>query len=372
VHFNAFATASGAKSWNELPALAAPFVVYWMDEHCGVTVRPPSRSSVKAQARNTVEQMLQLVVPGFMSPSRRANAKPLSDQVPGFFDYLRDERGLRPTTLDDYAHHLRVLEAYLQQLGVSFADITPSLISAFVTERGRRLGRHSMQGVVTTLRPLFSYAHRQGLIAVDLARSVPRPRVYRQASIPRAISWDDVQRMLAGVDRRSAVGRRDYAMLLLLVSYGLRAREVAALRLDDIDWKQNLLQVPTRKGGHSTIYPLSTAVGEAIIEYLRRDRPEIDDRRLFRLAKAPYSPLNHWAISQRASRRLHAVGIEVARAGSHTLRHTCVQRLVDADTPFKTIGDYVGHSSPSSTLVYGKVALHKLRQLTIGEAEDML
>lgn len=372
VHFDAFATASGATSWNELPALAAPFVAHWVDKHCGAAVRPQTRSSVKAQARNAVEQMLQLVVPGFVQPSRRADANPLSDQVPGFFNHLREERGLRPATLHRYAHHLRVFETYLQQLGESFAGVAPSLISAFVTERGQRLGRHGMRGVGTTLRTLFSYAHRQGLIPVDLARSVPRVRLYRQASIPRAISWDDVQRMLDGVDRRSAVGRRDYAMLLLLVSYGLRAREVAALRLDDIDWKQNLLHVPTRKGGHSTIYPLSAAVGEAIIEYLRRDRPEVDDRHLFRLAKAPYSPLNHWVISNQVSRRLHAVGIKVARAGSHTLRHTCVQRLVDADTPFKTIGDYVGHSSPSSTLVYGKVALHKLRQLTIGEAEDML
>lgn len=144
------------------------------------------------------------------------------------------------------------------------------------------------------------------------------------------------------------------------------------MRLDDIDWKQSLLHVPTRKGGHSTIYPLSAAVGEAIIEYLRRDRPAVDDRHLFLLAKAPYSAVSHWVISDRVSRRLCAAGIKVARAGSHTLRHTCVQRLVEADTPFKTIGDYVGHSSPQSTLVYGKVALHKLRQLTIGEAEDML
>ena len=128
----------------------------------------------------------------------------------------------------------------------------------------------------------------------------------------------------------------------------------------------------TRKGGHSTIYPLSAAVGEAIIEYLRRDRPAVDDRHLFLLAKAPYAPTSHWVISQRVSERLRVVGIKVARAGSHTLRHTCVQRLVETDTPFKTIGDYVGHSSPQSTLVYGKVALHKLRQLTIGEAEDML
>ncbi|HXQ46811.1 MAG TPA: tyrosine-type recombinase/integrase [Caulobacteraceae bacterium] len=373
VHFDAFATAAGAASWNDLPALVAPFVEHWVDEHCGALVRPASRASVRARARVSVEEMLQLVVPGFVRPSLRAATTPFLDKAPGFFDYLREERGLRPATLHRYEHNLRVFENYLQQVGVSrLLDITPSLITAFVTKRGRRLSRRGMQGVSDSLRGVLHYAHRQGLIPADLARAVPRGRDYRQASIPRAISWDDVQRMLDGVDRRSAVGRRDYALLLLLVSYGLRAREVAAMRLDDIDWKQSLLHVPIRKGGHSTIYPLSAAVGEAIIEYLRRDRPAVDDRHLFLLTKAPYSPISQGVVPSRVSARLHAAGIKVALAGSHTLRHTCVQRLVEADVPFKTIGDYVGHSSPKSTLVYGKVALHKLRQLTLGEAEDML
>jgi integrase/recombinase XerD len=373
VHFDAFAAESGATSWNELPALVAPFLAQWIEKHCGASARPRSSSSAKSRACAAVEEMLQLVVPGFVRPSRRATTIPFLDKAPGFFDYLREERGLRPATLHRYDHHLRAFEGYLQQAGIGqLSDITPSLITAFAIDRGQRLGRHGMKGCAASLRGLLHYAHRQGLIPADLARSVPRGRNYSQASIPRAISWDDVQRMLDGVDRRSAVGRRDYALLLLLVSYGLRAREVAAMRLDDIDWKQNFLHVPTRKGGHSTIYPLSAPVGEAIIEYLRRDRPAVDDRHLFLLARAPYLPVSHWVISERASRRLRAVGIKVARAGSHTLRHSCVQRLVEADMPFKTIGDYVGHSSPKSTLVYGKVALHKLRQLTIGEAEDML
>ena len=373
VHFDAVAAESGATSWNELPALAAPFVAQWIEKHCEALARPQSRILAKSRAGAAVEEMLQLVVPGFVRPSLRAVTPPFLDRAPGFFDYLREERGLRPATLHKYDHHLRAFEGYLQQAGVGqLSEITPSLLTAFAIDRGRRLGRHGMKGCAASLRGLLHYAHRQGWITADLARAVPRGRDYRLASIPRAISWDDVQRMLDGVDRRSAVGRRDYALLLLLVSYGLRAREIAALRLDHIDWKQNLLHVPTRKGGHSTIYPLSAPVGEAIIEYLRRDRPAVDDRHLFLLAKAPYSPVSYWVISQRVSWRLRAAGITVARAGSHTLRHTCVQRLVEADVPFKTIGDYVGHSSPKSTLVYGKVALHKLRQLTIGEAEDML
>ncbi len=182
----------------------------------------------------------------------------------------------------------------------------------------------------------------------------------------------DLQRVLDGVDRRSAVGKCDYALLLLLVSYGLRAREIAAMQLEDLDWKQAQLRVPTRKGGHSTIYPLSATVGDAIIDYLRAGRPVVDDRHLFLVTKTPYSPMAHWTVSGRASSRLRAAGIKVPRAGSHTLRHTCVQHLVESDVPFKVIGDYVGHRREESTLVYGKVALHRLRQLVIGDAEEAL
>lgn len=195
---------------------------------------------------------------------------------------------------------------------------------------------------------------------------------YKQASIPRAIAWSDVERVLGAVDRRSAVGKRDYALLLLLVSYGLRAREIAALQLDDLDWKQAQLRVPTRKGGHSSLYPLSATVGEAIIDYLRAGRPAVDNRHLFLTTKMPYSPMYHFTVSGQVASRLRAAGVRVPRAGSHTLRHTCVQRLVESDVPFKIIGDYVGHRREQSTMVYGKVALHRLRQLVIGDAEEAL
>ena len=100
------------------------------------------------------------------------------------------------------------------------------------------------------------------------------PQAYRLSDIPRSITWSEVRDVLAGVDRRTPAGKRDYAILLLLVSYGLRGREVAALTLDDIDWKRERLAVPERKAGHSTAFPLSATVGEAIIDYVRHGRPQ--------------------------------------------------------------------------------------------------
>jgi integrase/recombinase XerD len=189
--------------------------------------------------------------------------------------------------------------------------------------------------------------------------------------LPRSISWADVRKMLESVDRRSALGKRDYAILLLLVTYGLRAHEVAGLRLDDIDWKRERLMVSERKAGHNTAYPLSSAVGEAIVGYLKHGRPQTSDRHLFFRALAPRAPLTSRAISGRVTNYLHKAGISVGRPGSHTLRHTCVQRLVDAELSFKTIGDYVGHASPSSTQIYAKVAVEALREVALGHGEEL-
>jgi integrase len=216
------------------------------------------------------------------------------------------------------------------------------------------------------------YLHREKLIPKDLGQSIDAPRKYRLSNIPRAISWAEVERMLASVDRRSAVGKRDYAILLLLVTYGLRSREVAALTLEDIDWERERLRVPERKAGHSTAYPLSPIVGEAIVDYLKHGRPERADRQIFYRVMAPWSPMTSGAISTRTTYYLHRAGITVARSGSHTLRHTCVQRLIDAHFPLKTIGDYVGHGSPESTAIYAKVSVESLREVAMGDGEEVV
>jgi site-specific recombinase XerD len=372
IQFNAFAQAQGATTWEELPSLVEPFVADWMQRRGTWCRTAHDRTCVRSNARVPVEQLLRLLLPDFVGTQRCA-VLPFETSAPGFFVYLREERGLRPETLHRYRHHLGAFEAYLQRVGNSeWAGLSPALINAFIIESAQRLSPGGVTGRSGTLRVFLRYLRRQGLIVSDLSRAVPRGRSYRQASVPRSITWDDVERVLQVVDRRDPLGRRDYAMMLLLTSYGLRAKEVAALQLDDIDWPDAKLHVSGRKGGHSTIYPLSAAVGEAIVDYLRFGRPQVEHRDLFLTTRAPYMPISHWCASQRAGVYIRAAGVDVRRPGSHTFRHACVQRLVDADIPFKVIGDYVGHRTAQSTQVYGKVALHKLRELTLGEAEDVL
>lgn len=369
--FGEFAGARGDSAISELPAQVEAFVAERVDRH---DARTRSTRPMAKEVRGPVEQMLSVVLPGFEPSGRRHHAQPFAEVVPGFFDYLVEERGLRPASVLGYHHHLERFEAYLRRIGVeSIQDLSPAILSAFVVERaGSGLAKSTVRGSAGALRVFLRYAHRQGVLAGDLSAAVGWPQVYRLSNIPRSISWADVNRVLACVERRTEAGRRDYAILLLLVTYGLRGREVAALTLDDIDWKRERLAVPERKAGHSTAFPLSAVVGEALLDYLQHGRPETSDRQVFFRAVAPRQPIGAAAVSSLARHYLLKAGVDVPRPGSHTLRHSAVQRLVDANFDLKTIGDFVGHRSPRSTEVYAKVAVEALREVALGDGEAVL
>ncbi|MDE2991886.1 MAG: tyrosine-type recombinase/integrase [Chloroflexota bacterium] len=371
LRFGTFAYDRGARCYAELPPVVRPFVEHWITRPDHRRAPGPVRPRLAQEIRRPIEQMLRLIVPGFVGTQRPVLATPFIDQAPGFFAYLRDERGLRAATLTEYTHHLRQLAAYLRDHRLDdLRALSPVVISGFLTDRSRHLSRSGIACRCVVLRVFLRYLHREGLVARDLSRTVETPRVYRLAKVPRSIQWDEVRRMLEAVDRRTVVGRRDYAMLLLLVTYGLRAREVAALTLDDIDWSHDRLRIPERKAGHSTAYPLSPLVGGAIIDYLKSGRPTTQSRRVFFRIIAPCKPIESHAVSCRVTYYLREAGIVVPRPGSHTLRHTCVQRLVDAGWPLKSIGDYVGHRSSASTEVYSKVAIETLREVACGDGEE--
>ena len=373
MHFARYSQDHGAKAWADLPAQVEPFVEQLVHER-GVNCRDEqARRSLARDFRNPIHQMLRLVVPDFAGNSREHLPFPFVGEVPGLCGYLQQERGISPNTLHNYVYCLRSLETYLKSVGVAkLNELSPTILSAFVTVRGQEWGKSALKGLCSTVRVLLTYLHREGLLARDLSPSVQAPKSYRLAGIPRSIPWSDVQRMLEGVDRRTGTGRRDYAILLLLVTYGLRSREVAALTLEDLNWEQERLRVPERKAGHSTAYPLSPIVGEAILDYLKNGRPKTTDRHVFFRSFAPPGPLGAPAISERAAHYLRRTGVKVPRPGSHTLRHTCVQRLVDAHFSLKDIGDYVGHGSPESTRIYSKVDVQTLREVALGNGEEVL
>ena len=373
MEFGEFARHCGATKFEELPSHVEAFTVHWLKKHGQGCKSDGARKKVEDEARNPVEQMLALVIPDFADNGRARAPDPFQDQAPHFFDYLRNERGLRETSISCYRFDLRAFEKYLQDIGLhELQAISPVVLSGFLTDRSGGLSKTGIKNRCGMLRVFLRYLYRERVVARNLSGTVESPRVYRLSSIPRSITWDEVHRMLEAVDRRTPVGKRDYAILLMLVTYGLRGREVAALTLDDIDWRRERLRIPERKAGHSTAYPLSPIVGEAILDYLQHSRPQTSDRHVFFRFLPPRRPMTFSGVSSRASHYLHKAGIPVSRPGSHTLRHTCVQRLVDATFSLKAIGDYVGHERTTSTQIYAKVAVDTLREIGSGVGEEVL
>jgi integrase/recombinase XerD len=240
IRFGEFARASGANKFEDLPAYVEPFIGDWLNRRKR-EYSESQRSVAARELRNPIRQLLRLILPNLGSDIRSA-PDPFTDVAPGFFDFLRRERGLREATIVQYRHYLQRFQDYLQRLGQSLLpDLPPIAISGLITESGETRDKRSVQSLCSILKVFFRYLYRVGLMTRDLSKAIESPRRYRLSNLPRSITWNEVEQMLLKVDRRSAVGKRDYAILLLLMTYGLRSREIGALTLDDIDWKRDRL-----------------------------------------------------------------------------------------------------------------------------------
>lgn len=171
------------------------------------------------------------------------------------------------------------------------------------------------------------------------------PRYYALERMPCALPWETVQRLLGAVDTTTLRGRRDFAMLKLLVTYGLRAGEIEGLRLQDIDWRRDLLHIRRSKPGRPLRLPLMRDVGEAILTYLQKGRPKTKCRELFVRVQPPHTPLKSH-VSNTVTYYMRKAGIESVRTGAHVIRHSFAVHLLRQGKPLKTITDLLGHRNP--------------------------
>ena len=184
-------------------------------------------------------------------------------------------------------------------------------------------------------------------------------------SVPRGIAVDQAQKLLNSVDRSTPVGRRDYAILLLLARLGLRAGEIAFLTLEDIDWRAGTLIV-TLKGGRRSVYPLTEEIGEAIADYLRSGRPESDDRRVFLQARAPFRAFRRGCnLADMVRDRVERAGVDAPTRGTHQFRHGLATQMLREGVSLSEIGDVLGHRQPDTTRIYAKVDIVALRTLAL-------
>ncbi len=219
--------------------------------------------------------------------------------------------------------------------------------------------------MTTALRSFLRYARYRGDIKIDLAAAVPTVANWSMTSIPRAISAEHVQALLASCNCQTAVGCRDYAILLLLARLDLRAGEVVALTLDDIDWEAGLLKV-TGKRGEERPLPLPVEVGEAIATYLQAGRPHTTSRRVFLRCKAPIRGFrSSVAIGSIVRHTLERAAIDLPSKGAHQFRHGLACELLRRGASLAEIGELLRHRSPNTTALYAKVDLVALRTLAL-------
>ncbi|MFQ6186313.1 site-specific integrase [Sinorhizobium meliloti] len=281
--------------------------------------------------------------------------------------WLREERGLAAASIYALMWEARYFCAwYVGHSGMaSFMNLNVRDVDVYMNMRAAGLTRRSLKDVAERLRSLLKHLHRTGRIAIDLAPHVIAPLLYAYEGIPSALSSDQIAAVLQSVRKdRSPIGLRDYAILQLLATYGLRSGEIGRLRLDDIDWRAEILNIRHSKSGARSQLPLLEPVGEALIDYLRHGRPETDVREIFIRTRAPYVPMVR--IYSEVRGRMEAAGILLTgKRGPHVFRHARAVSLLRASVPRKVIGDVLGHRSTESTVPYLKLATEDLRAIAL-------
>jgi len=274
--------------------------------------------------------------------------------------YLLDERGLARKTVVTRERTATLFLA--EHAGRELQGLDAGDVSRFVTRQCRHLTVRSAERLINGMRSFLRFALVDGLIGAPLANAVPSVARWSGAGLPRGLARGQVAALLASCDRRRAIGRRDYAIVLLLARLGLRAAEVASLRLDDIDWRAGEIVV-RGKGRTEERLPLPSDVGAAVAAYLRRGRPHRPEREVFLRVCAPLRGLAPEGVSEVVRAASERAGL--GSFGAHRLRHTAGTEMLRAGASLAEVAQVLRHRSVATTAIYAKVDHLALRELAV-------
>ena len=304
---------------------------------------------------------------GTIRPATLPPITPQDQIFEEFSDYLRRERGLAPKSI---VRHLPIIRRFLREVcpaGASdLGKINQEDVTRYIERHARDWSAVYGKAMCWSLRAFLRYLHHRGLNPLALAGCVPSIRRWKLASLPTYLSAAQVQKVLDGCDRTTALGRRDYAILMMLAKLGLRADEVATLTLDDIDWRSGEMLVRA-KGRQRARMPMPPDVGAAVVAYLRDSRPTSSCRRLFLRSLAPNVGFaSGCAITMIAKAALERAGIRgYAHQGAHIFRHSLATELLRSGATLAEIGQLLRHESHDTTRIYAKVDIEALRTLSL-------
>jgi site-specific recombinase XerD len=269
------------------------------------------------------------------------------------------------------------LTRFLQWLGPQatpqgLAKLNSEQVEQFFLSYAQEMGHSARHFMQSALRTFFRFCLHQGYLRQPLDRAVPTLRTYKLATVPCGLTDQQAQQALRSVNRKTPAGRRNYAILQLLYTYGVRGGQVRALRLEDIDWTQNQILFKASKRGKDVRVPLTAEVGESLLDYLRNSRPPCSCPEVFLTCQAPYQPLtNSNTLSLVVNRCLRAAGIDVPSKGAHAFRHGFASRMLQQGHSLKAIADVLGHRCLATTFLYTKVDFKALKQVALPWPEEV-
>ena len=311
---------------------------------------------------------------GITGPEETAPAPLYSPLLEEWLGFLERHRGLAPETV---SRHRRLIRRFLEYLGTDATEaglrrLEVGGVCDYLRRACEGRSRWERKAALCTLRIFLRFAWSRGYLSRDLSIFVEGVPSFKHERLPRGPRWEDARRLLDAPDRTTVIGRRDYAILQLLLTYGVRAGQICLLCLEDISWRSETLAFPPLKGGRPIVVPLAPSVGEAIVAYLRCGRPPTGSRRVFLSTRPPFPPITRQLITIMVARAFARTGVPSPHHGSHALRHAWATRMLDEGRPLKTIADLLGHRSLETTRIYTKVDLGRLRTVPLPWPEEAL
>jgi integrase/recombinase XerD len=302
----------------------------------------------------------------YVPPKPKRIIKPFSWLLDPYLHFLQDQGELTDHTIRRSGV---MLNTFLEGLGKKawpkrFKTLQPQTVETAVKQHLRE-SRENPQNLAGVLRRFFRYCASQRHTHADFSGLVPSIRRYRYASLPKGIDDLALETVLDSIPRDTPVGDRDYAILMLMVAYGLRGVSAAALLLDDLDWQHSRIRIRAQKGGKEVMLPLIEAVGEAIIRYLQHRHSESPFREVFLRTRAPYRPLDGGSIAMVVRRHLIKANVKTPDRGVRSLRHSWAIRALANNSAIKSIADVLGHRYINTTFIYAKADLKALREVAM-------
>jgi len=334
---------------------------------------PRKRRLLAAQTRHVARNALHAWACALRSlkvpvPPWRPKTPPirLSPLLAAYCQHRRSHCDVAEATL---GRDLKTAKAFLGLLGSqgkTVSRVTVADVDRFIVDLSRRVSRRTVRDTGSSLRSFLRFLRMTGRLCRDLASWVVTPRIRLAERPPRALPWADVRRILRSIPQSQPPGKRDFAMLLAMATYGLGAAEVLGLCLEHVDWKSKVLRVHRPKTGARIDLPLLPCVARALAVYLRTERPRhAEARQIFLRTLMPYDPITSGALRHRIRHYAHRAGVTAEVMGAHAFRHSHASRQIDSGANLKVVSDILGHRRPSSTSVYVRVALRRLRSVAL-------